>query len=145
MFVISTPHFLTLLRLYSAACAASLPETLRSYILSRPDLYHQVLTYEPVWLESLHRDLRETGLKLNISQLMDFLDEQVTNCGRRQASALYTSYPYLPFVTGKIFVERQCGQFGQTSRARRAAVCSLSCYRLCYLVFSQVPNPRWIT
>ncbi|XP_043191874.1 mucin-5AC-like isoform X1 [Amphibalanus amphitrite] len=74
-----------------AASAAALPERLRSYILSRPELYHQVLTYEPVWLESLHRDLRQNGIKLSMAQLMDFLDEQcitfrTENSGRRRKS-----------------------------------------------------------
>ena len=66
-----------------AASAAALPEVLRSHILSRPELYHQVLTYQPVWLESLHRELRQSGVKLSVAQLMDFLDEQVTGRGLR--------------------------------------------------------------
>ncbi|KAF0305981.1 Structure-specific endonuclease subunit SLX4 [Amphibalanus amphitrite] len=74
-----------------ASSAAALPERLRAYILSRPELYHQVLTYEPVWLESLHRDLRQNGIKLSMAQLMDFLDEQcitfrTENSGRRRKS-----------------------------------------------------------
>ena len=55
---------LSLLSLPYTASAATLPEVLRSYILSRPELYHQVLTYEPVWLESLLRDVKNTGVKL---------------------------------------------------------------------------------
>ncbi|XP_037088116.1 structure-specific endonuclease subunit SLX4-like [Pollicipes pollicipes] len=47
-----------------------------SFFRSRPELHRQILTYEPVWLEKLHQQLKAAGVKLKLAQLMDYLDEQ---------------------------------------------------------------------
>jgi len=59
-----------------AVSGGDLAPAMATLLRSRPDLQHQILTYEPVWLERLHADLRQAGVKVKVSQLMDYLDEQ---------------------------------------------------------------------
>uniref|UniRef100_A0A4W4F450 Structure-specific endonuclease subunit SLX4 n=1 Tax=Electrophorus electricus TaxID=8005 RepID=A0A4W4F450_ELEEL len=48
----------------------------RSFILSDPLLYRQVLQYQPLSLASLKAALRTAGIRLGTAKLLDFLDSQ---------------------------------------------------------------------
>lgn len=41
------------------------------------DLHNKILQYEPVNIKELHHTLRTHGFKCKLSNLMNFLDEQV--------------------------------------------------------------------
>uniref|UniRef100_A0A8D8X9X2 Structure-specific endonuclease subunit SLX4 n=1 Tax=Cacopsylla melanoneura TaxID=428564 RepID=A0A8D8X9X2_9HEMI len=45
-------------------------------ILRSPDNYKKILRYEPIWLEHLHNNLKQRGVRCNVKQLMDYLDEK---------------------------------------------------------------------
>ncbi|KAL1463154.1 hypothetical protein WDU94_014935 [Cyamophila willieti] len=45
-------------------------------ILRSPDNYRKILRYEPIWLEHLHSNLKQRGVRCNVKQLMDYLDEK---------------------------------------------------------------------
>ncbi|XP_076841262.1 structure-specific endonuclease subunit SLX4 isoform X2 [Brachyhypopomus gauderio] len=60
----------------------------RSFILSDPHLYGQVLRYRPLSLASLKASLRAAGIRLGTAKLLDFLDSQcITFTTARPAQA----------------------------------------------------------
>merc|ERR1712098_1016874 len=54
----------------------SLHEQLTQFIQSRPSLMQDILLYQPLWLKSLARDVKEAGIKCKVAQLQDWLDIQ---------------------------------------------------------------------
>ncbi|XP_068178732.1 structure-specific endonuclease subunit SLX4 isoform X2 [Antennarius striatus] len=48
----------------------------QSFILSDPELYTQILQYQPLVLSQLHKRLKASGIRLSSAKLMDFLDSQ---------------------------------------------------------------------
>ncbi|XP_035259209.1 structure-specific endonuclease subunit SLX4 isoform X1 [Anguilla anguilla] len=51
-------------------------QAVRSFILSDPELYGQVLRYEPLVLSQLQARLKARGIRLAAAKLLDFLDSQ---------------------------------------------------------------------
>ncbi|XP_058805698.1 uncharacterized protein LOC131672475 isoform X2 [Phymastichus coffea] len=54
----------------------SIKDAFFKLIKTNRELYNQVLTYEPLTLETLHSMLKQNGFKCQFNNLMDFLDEQ---------------------------------------------------------------------
>nr|XP_057941863.1 structure-specific endonuclease subunit SLX4 isoform X2 [Doryrhamphus excisus] len=48
----------------------------RSFILSNPDLYNQILQYQPLVLSQLQERLKAAGIRLGAAKLVDYLDSQ---------------------------------------------------------------------
>lgn len=48
----------------------------RSFILSDPDLYTQILQYKPLVLSQLQEQLKAAGIRLGAAKLVDYLDSQ---------------------------------------------------------------------
>ncbi|XP_068085376.1 uro-adherence factor A isoform X2 [Anabrus simplex] len=53
-----------------------LPEVVRNFILSDPELHQKVLLYEPIWLEQFYEDLKAMNYKFKMDQLMHYFDGQ---------------------------------------------------------------------
>ncbi|XP_034544890.1 structure-specific endonuclease subunit SLX4 isoform X2 [Notolabrus celidotus] len=51
-------------------------QAVRSFILSDPSLYSQVLQYQPLVLSQLQERLKASGIRLGAAKLVDFLDSQ---------------------------------------------------------------------
>ncbi|XP_053813094.1 structure-specific endonuclease subunit SLX4 isoform X2 [Vidua chalybeata] len=51
-------------------------EAVRCYIRSNTALYNRILFYEPIELADLHAELKQNGIKISKTKLLDFLDSQ---------------------------------------------------------------------
>ncbi|XP_030140571.4 structure-specific endonuclease subunit SLX4 isoform X1 [Taeniopygia guttata] len=51
-------------------------EAIRCYIRSNTALYNRILFYEPIELADLHAELKQNGIKISKTKLLDFLDSQ---------------------------------------------------------------------
>ncbi|XP_059834915.1 structure-specific endonuclease subunit SLX4 isoform X1 [Hypanus sabinus] len=51
-------------------------KAIRQFILSNPSLYSDILQYKPFELSDFHQQLRDSGIKVSKSKLVDFLDAQ---------------------------------------------------------------------
>ncbi|NWS75324.1 SLX4 endonuclease, partial [Crotophaga sulcirostris] len=49
-------------------------EAIRCYIRSNTALYNRILFYEPIELATLHAELKNNGIKISKTKLVDFLD-----------------------------------------------------------------------
>jgi len=47
-----------------------------AFIKQDPELKRKMLLYEPIWIQELQKNLKENGIKCNMSFLMDYLDQQ---------------------------------------------------------------------
>ncbi|XP_075420477.1 structure-specific endonuclease subunit SLX4 isoform X2 [Tenrec ecaudatus] len=56
--------------------AADTQEAVWRYIRSQPALYRRVLLYQPLELAELQAELRQSGIRVATSKLLDFLDSQ---------------------------------------------------------------------
>uniref|UniRef100_A0A672YD37 Structure-specific endonuclease subunit SLX4 n=2 Tax=Sphaeramia orbicularis TaxID=375764 RepID=A0A672YD37_9TELE len=48
----------------------------RSFILSNPGLYDQILQYQPLVLSQFQQQLKDAGIRLGVAKLADYLDSQ---------------------------------------------------------------------
>ncbi|XP_069762070.1 structure-specific endonuclease subunit SLX4 isoform X2 [Narcine bancroftii] len=55
---------------------ADTTKAIRQFIQSNPSLYSEILQYKPFELTDLHQQLKENGIKVSKSKLVDFLDAQ---------------------------------------------------------------------
>jgi len=51
-------------------------QAVRAFILSDPELYNQVLRYQPLVLCQLQARLKAAGIRLGAAKLLDYLDSQ---------------------------------------------------------------------
>uniref|UniRef100_A0A670JHS2 Structure-specific endonuclease subunit SLX4 n=1 Tax=Podarcis muralis TaxID=64176 RepID=A0A670JHS2_PODMU len=58
----------------AAAREAHKVEALRRHLTSKPALCRQILLYQPIELAGLQAELKESGVKIAMGKLMDFLD-----------------------------------------------------------------------
>ncbi|CAI5791739.1 structure-specific endonuclease subunit SLX4 isoform X2 [Podarcis lilfordi] len=58
----------------AAAREAHKLEALRRHLTSKPALWRQILLYQPIELAGLQAELKESGVKIAMGRLMDFLD-----------------------------------------------------------------------
>ena len=54
-----------------------LKERLRAFLKSRPDIFQQVLSYEPILFEWLCKEIRKAGIRCKAAQVLDWVDEEV--------------------------------------------------------------------
>ncbi|XP_076379512.1 uncharacterized protein LOC117221735 isoform X2 [Megalopta genalis] len=57
-------------------CALNIKDAFFALITDQKELYNNILTYEPLCIESIYFMLKEKGFKYKMNTLMDFLDEQ---------------------------------------------------------------------
>ncbi|XP_031839237.1 uncharacterized protein LOC116429893 isoform X2 [Nomia melanderi] len=57
--------------------ALNIKDEFYKLIEDQKELHNNILTYEPLCIESLHSMLKEKGFKCKMNTLMDFLDEQI--------------------------------------------------------------------
>ncbi|XP_037546087.1 structure-specific endonuclease subunit SLX4 [Nematolebias whitei] len=60
----------------SSSQAVSRLQAVRSFILSDPKLYNQILQYQPLVLAQFQAQLKAAGIRLGAAKLMDYLDSQ---------------------------------------------------------------------
>ncbi|CAG5128505.1 unnamed protein product, partial [Candidula unifasciata] len=51
-------------------------ERLLQFVQSNPDIYESILMYEPLELDVLKKRIAESGIKVSMAHLMDFLDDR---------------------------------------------------------------------
>lgn len=58
------------------SCRIPLQIVWHNFVQNNPDIYENILTYEPLQLEVLHAMLKEQGYKFNVQDLLSFLDKK---------------------------------------------------------------------
>lgn len=74
--------------------AVPLADQMKQFFQKRPELYKQVLIYEPIEFEFLYKEARKDGVRCKAQELLNWLDEQVSHQSNR----------FHRFNTGNIFI-----------------------------------------
>ena len=70
-----------------------LKDRMKEFLKSRPDIHKLVLTYEPIQLEWLMKEMRQKGIRCKTQQLLNWLDEEV------RYFVPFVKYHYLMFFS----------------------------------------------
>lgn len=62
---------------FNLCFAVDIGSQVAKFIKCDPELYMKILLYEPIFVEDLQASLKANGIKTNMNNLLEILDEQV--------------------------------------------------------------------